>query len=116
MRTPFISLAFLALCSGCTEKAAPVAVAPAPKVTLAVTEKGFEPSEVKLKKGEKTTFVVKRTSDATCATELLVEGTDLNVKLPLNEAVTFEWTPPKSGQIRFGCAMGMMVSGVLMVE
>jgi len=38
------------------------------------------------------------------------------VPLPLNKAVEVAWTPTKAGKVKFGCAMDMMVSGVLLVE
>ena len=85
-------------------------------IALAVTEEGFVPSRIRLKKGEPVKFVVIRKTDTTCATELLIAGTDLRVKLPLNQPVEIAWTPTSSGTVKFGCAMGMMVSGVLLVE
>lgn len=83
---------------------------------MSVTEQGFEPDSISLTKGVPVKFVVTRTTEATCATELLIDGTNIKVPLPLNTAATFEWSPTVSGKIRFGCAMGMMVSGVLLVE
>lgn len=112
---------------GPVEKAAPaltaepvkVEPAPAPKATrieLKVTEAGFEPGNVTLKKDQPVTFVVTRVSDATCATELLIAGTEIKADLPLNKPVEIAWTPTKAGQVKFGCAMDMMVGGVLLVE
>ncbi len=115
MRTLIISLALLAA-GGCKKGEAGVTADGSRVIAMTVTEKGFEPSKIALTKGAPVRFVVTRTTEATCATELLVEGTDINVKLPLNTPTTIDLTPAKSGQVRFGCAMGMMVSGVLMVE
>ena len=33
-----------------------------------------------------------------------------------NEAVTLRFTPSKSGELRYGCAMGKMISGVFVVQ
>lgn len=85
-------------------------------VELKVTEDGFVPGNVTLKKDEPVKFVVTRTTDATCATELLISGTDIKAELPLNKPVEIAWTPTKAGQVKFGCAMDMMVSGMLLVE
>ncbi len=120
MRTPLISLALLFVIIGCKKEPAAV-VAPAPSsagrsIVMSVTEKGFEPSKITVAKGEPVKLVVTRTTEATCATELLIEGTDINVPLPLNTPTTIDFTPPKSGEIHYGCAMGMMVSGILLVE
>ncbi len=116
------ALSMLVVAVGCKSEPAPSA---APKVApvrgirtveLKVTEDGFEPTPVSVKKDEPLVLKVTRVTDKTCATEFLIDGTDINVSLPLNQPVEVRFTPSKSGQIRFGCAMGMMVSGVLVVE
>jgi len=96
---------------------APAAKAPAPRtVALKVTENGYEPSPVTLKKGEPVRLVITRTTDETCATELVMKDPDLNVELPLNKPVELTFTPTKSGTLKYGCAMGQMISGVFLVE
>lgn len=129
MRT--CALAVLVAFSGCKKDevkpdasvtAAPVAAKPAePAATgrvieLAVTTEGFVPSDVKVKVNEPLTLRVTRKTDETCGTELLIEGTDVNVPLPLNTTVSIEWTPTKAGAVKYGCAMDKMVGGVLLVE
>jgi plastocyanin domain-containing protein len=99
------------------QAAAPVRrAAPDNQVQLSVTELGFEPSAVSVHAGREVTLLVTRTTTQTCATELVVPGTDVRVALPLNVTVRVTFVPPKSGPLRYGCAMGMMVSGVLLVE
>lgn len=85
-------------------------------VELVLTEKGFEPAEVKVKRGEPVRLLVTRKTDSTCAKEITIEGTDLRRKLPLNQAVEVAFTPSKAGELRFGCGMNKMVGGVLRVE
>jgi plastocyanin domain-containing protein len=126
-----LALSMLVLAVGCKNEQPAPAVAPAVKaaapvvaaapgaervVELKVTEEGFEPTPISVKKGEPLVLKIKRLTDKTCATEILIDGTDINVPLPLNEVVEVRYTPSKSGQIRYGCAMGMMISGVLVVE
>jgi plastocyanin domain-containing protein len=108
----------------------PAAAAPAPKaepkgtaapaavrtVALRVTEKGYEPSPVSLKRGEPVRLVITRTSDETCATDLVMADPKLQVELPLNKPVEVTFTPTKSGQLKYGCSMGQMISGVFLVE
>jgi plastocyanin domain-containing protein len=108
----------LAVASGCKKEpsAAPTPSGSARQIELKVTEEGFVPADVKVRKGEPLSLKVTRTTDKTCATEILIEGTDINIPLPLNQAVAVAYTPTRSGEIRYGCAMGMMVSGVLVVE
>jgi plastocyanin domain-containing protein len=34
----------------------------------------------------------------------------------LNEPVKIAFTPKKAGELKYGCGMGQMISGVLLVE
>lgn len=106
---------------GAGTAAATVAEAPpnasnARTVAMTVTDNGFEPSEVKVKKGEPVRLVITRKTDATCATSITVDGTDIRRDLPLNEPVEVTFTPAKAGDLRYGCGMNKMVGGVLKVQ
>jgi plastocyanin domain-containing protein len=83
-------------------------------VAAEVTDKGFEPSSLKLKAGTpaKVTFV--RKTDANCAKEVVIKEYKINRKLPLNEPVIVEFTPRK-GEFTFACGMDM-IKGTLIVE
>ncbi|MEW6430554.1 MAG: cupredoxin domain-containing protein [Myxococcota bacterium] len=85
-------------------------------VELAVTDDGFVPANVTLKANEPVTFRVTRKTDDTCARDLLIEGTDIKLSLPLDTPVEVAWTPTKAGKVKFGCAMDMMIGGMLLVE
>ncbi|HYO67284.1 MAG TPA: cupredoxin domain-containing protein [Archangium sp.] len=85
-------------------------------LALTVTEKGYEPSPVTLKQGEPVKLVLTRTTDHTCATEIVLEDYNINPPLPLNQPVEVAFTPNKTGKLVYGCAMGKMISGVFMVE
>ena len=99
------------------QKAPAAAAAPAGKtIEMSVTEKGFEPEVVKVKKGEPVTLVITRKTDRTCATEIVIDEEKISTKLPLNKAVTVSFTPKKAGDMKYGCAMGKMIGGVLKVE
>jgi plastocyanin domain-containing protein len=82
--------------------------------TVEVTDKGFEPSSLKLKAGvpAKVTFV--RKTDATCAKEVVIKEYKIERKLPLNEPVMVEFTPRK-GEFTFACGMDM-IKGKMIVE
>ncbi len=84
-------------------------------VEMAVTADGFEPSKVKVSKGEKVRLVVTRKTEQTCATEIVIADQGVNTALPLNKPVTVEFTPSKSGEIRYACAMGH-VGGIVFVK
>jgi plastocyanin domain-containing protein len=98
--------------------------APAPEVKapqarvieMSVTERGYEPSPINVKKGEPLKLLVTRKTEQTCATELQLPDYNIDQKLPLNKTVEITFTPDKSGQFKYGCAMGMMISGVIQVE
>lgn len=85
-------------------------------IEMAVTDNGYEPAKLQVVKGQPLLLRITRKTDNTCATEILIQDSDVNVKLPLNQTVDVAYTPTKSGEIKFGCAMDKMVSGVLVVE
>ena len=93
-----------------------LAAAPAARtIDLAVTNKGFEPTKIEVKKGEPVHLVVTRKTDATCATELVIQDQGIRKELPLNKPVAIDFTPQKSGEIKYACGMGM-IGGVLVVQ
>ncbi|HET6281192.1 MAG TPA: cupredoxin domain-containing protein [Polyangia bacterium] len=94
---------------------APVAGAVAARVEVAVTEEGFVPSRIAAKKGVPVTLAVTRKTDKTCAREILFQGQPGKTDLPLDKTVDVTYTPGATGEIKFGCAMGMMIAGVLSV-
>jgi len=85
------------------------------KIEMSVTDDGFVPDNVKVKKGEPLQLVITRKTDRTCATEIVIKDYGINTKLPLNKPVTVSFTPTKSGNVRYACGMDM-IAGVLVVE
>jgi plastocyanin domain-containing protein len=83
---------------------------------MAVTEEGFVPERIPAKKGQPITLAITRKTDRTCARDIVFQGQDGKTPLPLNKTVDVTYTPKASGELKFGCAMGMMVSGVLAVS
>ena len=83
---------------------------------MKVTDKGFEPANVTVKKGEPVTLVITRVTEQTCATDIVIDDYGINTKLPLNKAVTVTFTPKTAGDLKYGCAMGKMIGGVLKVQ
>ena len=92
------------------ESAAP----PTPGVRIVVGEKGFDPARVSVRAGVpvKVTFV--RTTDKTCATEILIPSLKIRRALPLDQPVVIDVTPQK-GALEFTCGMNML-RGSLVVE
>lgn len=85
-------------------------------INMAVTDKGFEPASVQVRKSEPVTLVITRKTDSTCAKEIVIDEHGIKTKLPLNKAVKVRFTPKKSGDLKYGCAMDKMVGGILRVE
>ncbi len=72
--------------------AAAAAPAPAPTaaagvapvtLTMAVTEKGFEPDKLSVHAGQPVRLVITRKTDKTCATAIVIEGAGVHADLPL---------------------------------
>ena len=114
------AFAVAALPAAATE-AAPTAAAPAAKpaaakvVEMTVTSEGYVPDKIHVAKGEKVRLQITRKTDKTCATEIVIKDLGINQPLPLNKLVTVEFTPKKSGQLKYACGMDM-ISGILFVD
>jgi plastocyanin domain-containing protein len=93
--------------------ASPAAAAPGTRVEVKVTDEGFVPSRIPAKKGVPITLVITRQAAKTCATEIRFDGDPGSTDLPVGKTVEVTFTPPRTGEIKFGCAMGMMIGGVL---
>lgn len=103
MRSTATLLALLLAAAGCRARAP----APGEPVRITVTRNGYEPWRVEAKAGVPLTLVVTRTTDETCATELVLPEYGIDRKLPLDEPVTITFTPARSGTLRYSCAMKM---------
>jgi plastocyanin domain-containing protein len=88
---------------------------PGDPVKITVTKNGYEPWRVQAWKGVPLTLVVTRTTDETCATEVVLPEYGIDRKLPLNQPVTIRFTPSRSGEVRYACAMNMF-QGVIDVR
>ena len=93
--------------------AAPVSPQNIPRVT--VSEKGFEPDRVPVRYGVPARITFVRTSATTCATEVLIPTLKITRALPLNQPVTVEFTPQKTGDVEFTCGMNMF-KGTVVVQ
>lgn len=85
-------------------------------VDITVTEEGYIPKQVSVDKGRPVHMRVTRKTDKTCATEVILAEHNINAKLPLNQTVDIVFTPTKSGELRYGCAMSHMISSVIQVR
>lgn len=78
------------------------------RARIEITEQGFAPGIVHLKRSVPVRVTFIRRTDATCATSIVVAEYGFNRPLPLNQPVVFSFTPKRSGIIGFACGMNMM--------
>ena len=103
---------FVAGCSKDTTSSPPTSTpAPAGRFDIKVTEKGFEPSDVKVPAQKPVTLVFERKTDQTCAKSVVLQmadGTKVERDLPLDKPVEIAATFPMAGTIGYACGMDML--------
>lgn len=86
------------------------------RVDVTASTAGFAPKEVTVKKGEATTLVFTRTTDDTCATEVVFPEIKVTKALPLNQPVAVEVPVDATRTLAFECGMGMYKSKVIIQQ
>lgn len=84
-------------------------------IAVSVTDKGFEPSEIKVKPGSHVTLNVTRKTESTCATNIVIKEKKIKKELPMNQEVAVDVGVVKKGKITFACGMDM-ISGHVVAE
>jgi plastocyanin domain-containing protein len=98
--------------TSCQNKKEPQAHGPATDVPVRVTEKGFEPSRIEVKKGSNATLVFTRVTDKTCATDVVFSGNGAHLDLPLNQPVRIALGTVNEN-IPFACGMKMFTGEIV---
>ena len=118
----YAGLGAIALISlACSRSEAPAdpgpAIPPAPpgvvQTKVIVNGKGFTPSEVKVEKGKPASLVFVRTTNDTCAKEVVFPELKLEKELPLNTPVSIDVPTSEARTLTFQCGMAMYKSSVL---
>ena len=125
MRFLYVGLAAAALLPGCSKKAAasgessdPSLAAVGGALTVTAGEHGFKPASLAIPKGgpgSKATVTFVRTTDKTCATEVVFPDLSVTKPLPLNEAVAVDVPSDTPRTLTFQCGMAMY-KGALVVR
>lgn len=84
-------------------------------VKVAVTDAGFVPAQVDVRSGQPVVLLVTRTTDETCAKEIVIADEHIRRELPLNQEVRIAFTPEKKGDMKYACGMDM-IAGTLKVQ
>ena len=82
-------------------------------VAVTADAKGFTPSSASFNKGDRAQLVFTRTTDETCAKEVVFPELNVNKTLPLNTPVTVDVPTADARTLTFQCGMGMWKSKVL---
>jgi plastocyanin domain-containing protein len=110
-----VACAVLAL-AGCSKKSD---ASTAPMADVTASEHGFAPPSIKLAAGgpgshAAVTFV--RTTDKTCATEVVFPDLGIEKKLPLNQVVSVDVPTDAAKTLTFQCGMAMYKGAVVVSE
>ena len=108
LRLCFAAAALLLACKGDPPKPAGSG-----EIPITADDKGFSPSSVTLPKGAPATLVFTRTTDDTCATEVVFPDLKIEKPLPKGTPVKVEVPTDKEQTLTFQCGMGMYKSAVV---
>jgi len=106
-----LALALVSLVLACSKKAPPQC-----PTCVVADEHGFTPSSVTIPKGapgSKATLTFTRTSDETCARDVVFPDLSIKKPLPLNTPVTVEVPSDAEKTLTFQCGMAMYKSSVV---
>ena len=80
---------------------------------LTVDGTGYHPSSISAPSGKPVRLTITRTSDEGCGQQIVFPSPNIRRDLPLNQAVTVEFTMPASGSVAFTCGMDMLRGSIV---
>jgi hypothetical protein len=78
------------------------------RLKVTVSERGYEPSSLQLKRGVPTQITFYRADEKNCGGEVVISELGIRKDLPVGKEVMLEFTPEKDGDYSFLCGMGML--------
>jgi len=100
--TCFVALMALAGCAS-----GPSGGAAQPVVRIAITDDGFQPKETVVPAGKPVTVEFTRSTDQTCATDVVFASLGVHRDLPLHQTVRVPVRISAGDTLRFACGMDM---------
>jgi membrane fusion protein, heavy metal efflux system len=85
-------------------------------ISVAITNRGFEPATIKLSEGRPAHITFTRKTDVTCATDIELPDYGIRRPLPLDAPVTVTITPKRDTLAGFQCAMGMIKGAIVVTR
>lgn len=80
---------------------------PADAIGIQVSERGFEPARVEIPASRAMTLAFTRDSTPNCGSEVVFPSLGIRKPLPIGETVLVQLPAQASGELAFGCGMGM---------
>lgn len=77
------------------------------KIKVTVSEQGYEPVKLKLKRGVPAQITFLRTDENNCGDKVVFKQLGIQKELAVGKPVVVEFTPDKEGEFSFTCSMGM---------
>ena len=102
MNRTYLVTVLVAIILGATAFVLPLTAKPRPRVqkfTVKVTERCFEPVSLTLRRGVQARITFLRTTDQTCAKEIVLRDFGIRRDLPLNQPVVVTLAPRKANSI-----------------
>jgi len=72
-----------------------------------IVEGGYSPNVISIPKGKTTKLNFIRKDPSSCLEEVVLGDFKIRRRLPLNQKVTIELTPQRSGEFIYACGMNM---------
>lgn len=108
-----MTAAFFTGAPGDPREAAAQAPPAAAREVEVVVERGYHPSRIEVRPGERIRLRFVRREWSGCTREVVFPTLDLRRALPVNQPVVVEFTAPATGEVPFRCGMNMVRGAVV---
>ncbi|HEX8247455.1 MAG TPA: cupredoxin domain-containing protein [Pyrinomonadaceae bacterium] len=85
-------------------------------VRVNISQEGYSPGSVSVKKGETVRLVFYRADANNCGEELVFPALNIKRRIPVRKRVVVTLTPRRAGEIAFACGMDMYRGKILVTN